>query len=211
MDDAKWHDVSYLRTLITENKRAKMEEVLAYRTRYVTIALEDIEQPHNASAVIRSADIFGVQDVHVIAQTRSFTPQNSIAKGALKWVDIYTYGTTAAGIAALKKDGYRIVATTPHARGYSLPQLPLDSKIALLFGTEVTGLSDQALALADAYVTIPMVGFTESLNISVSVSICLYHIVTQLHASSIIWQLPADEREALQLRWLKKLLHMVPD
>jgi tRNA (guanosine-2'-O-)-methyltransferase len=208
MSKTKQEEIAYLNSLVTENKRNKIEQVLDYRTRYVTVALENIEQPHNASAVIRSCDIFGVQDLHVIEEEHRFTPQNSIAKGAVKWIDTYHYTSTTQCITTLKKEGYSIVATTPHSRGYSLSQLPLYQKVAFLFGTEATGLSQEALDAADEYVTIPMFGFTESFNISVSVSLCLYDIISRLHQSKIHWQLPKDERENLQLKWLKKILHM---
>ncbi len=208
MPDEKAKEIAYLSSLVTENKKEKIESVLGYRTRYITVALENILQPHNASAVIRSADIFGLQDIHVIDELAPFTPQITIAKGATKWVDTHRYSTTERCITTLKSEGYRIIATTPHTRGYTLSSLPLDQKTALLFGTEVTGLSDQALAAADGYVTIPMFGFTESFNISVSVSICLYHIITKLHQSDIEWQLPRDQKENLHLKWLKKVLHM---
>ncbi len=209
MRDAKQREITYLNSLVTENKQQKIKEVLAYRTRYVTVALENILQPHNASAVIRSCDIFGLQDVHVIEEHEPFTPQNTISKGATKWVDIYRYPTTPRCISALKAHGYRIIATTPHERGYTLSALPLNQKIALLFGTEVTGLSEQAFAAADDYVTIPMFGFTESFNISVSVSLCLYHIISTLHQSpNLSWRLAPEEKEDLQLQWLKKTLHM---
>jgi len=208
MHDGKWQEITYLTSLISSSKQQKINEVLANRTRYVTVALENIEQPHNASAVLRSSDIFGVQDVHVIEEQYHFTPQNTIAKGALKWIDIYRYSTTQQCIATLKKKGYCVVATTPHERDYTLPALPLNQKVALLFGTEVTGLSKEALAGADAFVTIPMFGFTESFNISVSTSICLYHIISQLHQSQYSWKLSDQERDELHLRWLKRILHM---
>jgi tRNA (guanosine-2'-O-)-methyltransferase len=202
-------EIAYLTSLITDNKRQKIQEVLAYRTRYVTVVLENIEHPHNANAVIRSCDIFGIQDVQVIEEVHPFKPQNTIAKGAIKWVDMLRYPTTKRCIAALKKQKYCIVATTPHEQGYKLPELPLNRKIALLFGTEISGLSQDALDAADEYVTIPMFGFTESFNISVSVALCLYDIVTRLHQSDIWWQLSQEERENLHLQWLKKILHMM--
>ena len=189
-------DISYLSTLVSENKRDLIEKVLEYRTRYLTAVLENIEQPHNASAVIRSCDIFGVQDLHVIESEASFRAQTTIAKGANKWVDVYQYSTTKKCIDDLKQKGYRIVATTPHAKGITLSELSLDRKTALLFGTEVTGLSDEAIEMADEYVTIPMFGFTESFNISVSAAICLHTLITKLHATDIDWQMPEEEKKS---------------
>ncbi len=201
-------DIDYLLSLVSDNKRKIIEKVLKHRTRHIAIVLENILQPHNASAVIRSADIFGVQDLHVVENETIFRAQTTIAKGANKWVDIQRYETTKECIFQLKKDGYRIVATTPHERGYTLDDLPINQKMALLFGTETSGLSAEAIELADDYVTIPMFGFTESFNISVSAAICLHTLIMKLHASSIAWHMPEDEKRALQLEWLQRILHI---
>ncbi len=201
-------DIDYLSTLVSDNKREAIERVLAYRTRFITVVLENILQPHNASAVIRSCDIFGIQDLQVIENDTAFRAQTAIAKGATKWVDIHRYGSTKQCITQLKKNGYRVVAATPHERGYTLDELPINRKTALLFGTEVTGLSDEAIALADDYVTIPMFGFTESFNISVSAAICLHTLIMKLHASTIDWHMPEREKKALQLEWLQRILHI---
>lgn len=197
---------TYLLQYITEQRREKMSYVLANRTRHVSVVVEDIFQPHNANAVIRSCEIFGVQDVQVIEKKNVFSVASTIAMGASKWIDITRYKETADCITNLKKRGYRIVATTPHDTAVSLHELPLDNKMALLFGTESTGLSKEALEQADEFVTIPMYGFTESFNISVSVALCLQHIITALHQSDIAWQLTEEERIDVQLNWLRGIL-----
>lgn len=202
-------EIAYYNSLITPNKRERIDAVLNYRTDYLTVALENISQPHNASAVIRSCDIFGIQDLHVIEEFAKFKPQNTVSKGASKWVDLHKYPTTNACIAALKADGYRIVATTPHERGYTLDQLPLNQKTVLFFGTEITGISDTVIKQADDFVTIPMYGFTESFNISVSVALCLYQLVSTMHASTIDWQMSKEKKDALELQWLKRILHIM--
>lgn len=189
---------------ITENKYTKMQEVLAHRTRYVTVVLEDIFQPHNASAVLRTADIFGIQQVHVIQERYQFKPIASVAMGSAKWVDTSTHASTIDAYKELKKSGYTIVATTPHTTSYELPELPLDKKIALVFGSEQTGLSQAALENADLFVKIPMYGFVESFNISVSVALCLYDIITRLNKSDILWHLSPEEKENLLLQWIAK-------
>ena len=201
-------DVAYLSTLVSENKRQLIARIIENRTRYLTVALENVTQPHNAGAVMRSCDIFGVQDLHVIESEQSFQAYNTVAKGAGKWISIERYATTKQCIAHLKKQGYRIVATTPHERGYTLSELPINKKTALFFGTEITGLSDELIAQADDFVTIPMFGFAESFNISVSAAICLYHLITQLHASDIKWRLTDAEKETLQREWLQRILHI---
>src|SRR5579872_4995514 len=187
--------VESLWNYISENKRAKMIEVIEHRTRHVTVVLEDIFQPHNASAVLRSADIFGVQNVHVVEAKYAFKPVSTIAMGSAKWLDIHRYKSTTCAITALKASGYRIVATTPHTDSYELPTLPIDSKMALVFGSEQTGLSDEAMQQADMFVKIPMYGFVESFNVSVSVALCLYDVIQRLHHSTYQWRLSEEEKQ----------------
>jgi tRNA (guanosine-2'-O-)-methyltransferase len=197
--------IEQLLQYVTENKREKMNQVLENRTRYITVVLEDLFQEHNASAALRTCDIFGVQDVHVVQAQYQFKAVDTISMGASKWVDVQSYSSVTDSIAALKKQGYRIVATTPHRQSYSLPDLPLDQKTALIFGSEQTGLSDEALAQADLFVKIPMFGFVESFNVSVSVALCLYDVMTRLHASEYSWQLSPQEKQDILLKWIRRV------
>lgn len=197
--------IEQLLEYVTDNKREKMQAVLANRTRYITVVLEDLFQPHNASAALRSCDIFGVQDVHVVEAKHIFKAVSTIAMGASKWVDVHSYSSITDSIEALKKQGYRIVATTPHTDCYELPTLPLDQKTALIFGSEQTGLSEAALAQADMFVKIPMYGFVESFNVSVSVALCLYDVINRLHSSSYAWQLSDEEKQDIMLAWIRKI------
>jgi tRNA (guanosine-2'-O-)-methyltransferase len=194
---------------ITPERKAKIERNAHERTRYVTVVLEDIFQPHNTSAVLRSCECFGIQDIHIIEQKHKFVLHESIAKGSAQWLDIKRYGQPGAhnnGLCfdSLKRQGYAIVATTPHTHDMVISQLPLTSKIALVFGTEQEGLSSYALEQADFFVKIPMYGFTESFNISVSVGICLYDVCQRLRSSTLSWRLSEDEIINLQLDWLGK-------
>lgn len=200
--------ITLLSEYTTQNKLEKMNAYIHNRMRFVVPVLEDIFQSHNANAVIRSAECFGVQDVHVIEIQNRYAANIGVAKGASEWVDVYKYTNTAECFAALRAQGYLIVATSPHVRAgtqsYTLNQLPINQKIALIFGTEETGLSDYALQHADAFVTIPMYGFTESFNISVSVALCLYDITTRLRASNIAWQLTGDQMLDVRVSWLRR-------
>jgi tRNA (guanosine-2'-O-)-methyltransferase len=194
---------------ITPERKSKIEKNAAERTRYVTVALEDIFQAHNTSAVLRSCDCFGVQDVHIIEQKHTYTLHESVAKGASQWLTIKRYNEKGANntercFAALREKGYRIAATTPHAKDMLIDELQLDKKVALVFGTEQEGLSTYALEHADLFVKIPMYGFTESFNISVSAAICLYETVKRLRCSEYNWRLTEEERIDLQLEWLMK-------
>lgn len=195
--------IAYLSAYVTENKKENIDAIIQNRTRYVTVVLEDLFHPHNASAVTRSADCFGVQDVHLIEKRHTFSPTHSIAKGASKWVDFYKYKDTKSCYEKLKQQGYRIVATTPHKRAYSLSQVPIDQKVALVFGAEALGLTQEALDLADDYLSIPMYGFTESFNVSVSAAICLYDITQRLRHSDATWKLSEQDLIDIKLNWIR--------
>ena len=178
--------------------------VLAQRTRYVTVVLEDLFQEHNASAALRTCDIFGVQDVHVVEGKYAFKANPMIAMGSAKWLNVTSSPSIDDTITCLKNNGYRIVATTPHTDSYLLPELPVNQKIALIFGSEQTGLSAEAMAHADMFVKIPMYGFVESFNVSVSVALCLYDIITRLHQSNLPWQLSDEEKQDVLLQWIMR-------
>jgi len=201
--------IEYFSEYVTENKKIKIEDILLKRTRYVTIVLEDIFQTHNASAVVRSAECFGIQDIHIIEKRNKFSPTNSIAKGSAKWMNIHKYKTTQTCIESLKKNGYKIVATVPHTpnkKPINLHKLDINKKIAFLFGTEALGLSQEAIDLSDEFITIPMFGFTESFNISVSVAICLYDITSRLRKSHINWGLTEEEIINTKLNWFRNAI-----
>ncbi len=205
--------IHYLSNLISENRRAKFDEVLNFRTRHITIVLEDLYQPHNASAVLRSCDIFGIQDIHVVENKNVYTVNRDIALGSPKWLNIHQYkkkeNNTKQCIDQLKEKGYHIVATSPHKNGYNIEELPIDKPLALIFGTELTGISDTVRENADAFAQIPMFGFTESFNISVSVALCLHTLTEKLHQSTVNWQLNDSEKDELLLTWLRNTIRKV--
>lgn len=192
---------------ITAERRQKIEHFARLRTRYVTIVLEDIYQGHNMSAVLRSADCFGVQDVHVIEDRHQYCVREEIAKGASQWLTLHHYNqkntnNTQHCFDHLRSQGYRIVATTPHEKDTLIDALPLNEKVALVFGTEQQGLSSYAMTHADAFVKIPLYGFTESFNISVAAGIALYEMSRRVRSSDIQWRLSDEETVDLELEWL---------
>ncbi|MDR3296834.1 MAG: RNA methyltransferase [Prevotellaceae bacterium] len=204
--------IAALSACVADRRLALLQRVLEQRTRYVTVCLEDIFQPQNASAVLRSCEALGVQDVHVVEDRNSFAAVEGVSLSAHKWLTLHRYRKaqhaqpTAAAIAQLRKQGYRIVATSPHVKAASPASIDLSKgRIALLFGTELTGLSEAALAAADEFLSVPMFGFVESYNISVCAAISLYDITQRLRAApSLPWQLLPAERDELLLEWLKK-------
>lgn len=203
--------IEYLKPFVTEARLEIFNEVLGNRTRYITVALEDIYQSQNASAVLRTSDCFGIQDVHVIENRNTYKINPDVALGSSKWLNITKYNksenNTLEAIHALKKQGYRIVATTPHTDDIDLDHFNLEKgKVALFFGTELNGLSEIAIHNADEYLKIPMFGFTESFNISVSAAIILHHLTLKLRSSNISWQLSEAEIDELKLSWLKQTI-----
>ncbi len=199
--------ISYLMEFLTRERREKFIANLAWRTRYITLVLEDIYQSHNASAVLRTCDCFGIQDVHIIENHNKYEVNPDVALGATKWLTLHKYDApgdnTVACLNRLKQEGYRIYATTPHEEDVTPETLPLGNKIALVFGTELQGLTPTAMEMADGFVRIPMFGFTESLNISVSAAIFMQNITARLRKSNHDWKLSTHERSVVLLDWLK--------
>lgn len=199
-----------LSAFISENKRGLFDTIATQRTRHVTAVLEDIYQSQNASAVLRTCDLLGVQDVHVIEERNTYRVDEQVALGSSKWIDIHKYrdqeDNTRACIDALRSKGYRIIATSPRGDAFTPSNIDLQQPIAICFGTELTGLSDTLLDAADAHLRIPMYGFTESYNISVSAAITLFTIMERLRASSIDWHLDEQASLALRLQWTRKAL-----
>ena len=200
--------IDYFLKCITDERKALFEELIQKRTKYLTVVLENIYQPLNASAVLRSCDCFGIQDVHVIENYNEFKPDREVAMGASNWLTVNRYdkneNNTLDCIQSLKNKGYRIVATSPHNSQTDLINFDLSKgKTALFFGTEVEGLSDIVLENADEHLHIPMYGFTESFNLSVSAAICLYEMRMKMEKENIKWHMTEDEKNQVLLNWLR--------
>lgn len=202
--------VEYLSGFVTESRKKRFEEVLQHRTRHITVVLEDIYQPHNAAAVLRSCDCFGIQDVHVIENQNKFEANPDVELGSAKWITLRKHNSkkenTADCVASLKKNGYQIVVTSPHKNDCSIEELNITRKTALFFGTEMRGATPVAFEQADAFVKIPMVGFTESLNISVSAAVSLFTLTSRLRRSGIKWKLSEEEETEIRLQWLRNTI-----
>ncbi len=199
--------LSHLMEYVSEHKQMLFADKIQYRTKYLTVVLEDIFQPHNASAVLRTCDCFGIQDVHIIENQNTYEVNPDVALGSSKWLNLIKYNeteeNTKSAYDSLKQQGYRIIATTPHKNDVMLEDLPLDQKTALVFGTEMRGLTDWAIENADAWVKIPMYGFTESFNISVSAAIILHHLSEKLRRSNHRWALSDSDKTTILLSWAK--------
>jgi tRNA (guanosine-2'-O-)-methyltransferase len=201
----------YLSRFISEHKKSFVEKVLDQRTRHITMVLEDIYQSQNASAVIRTCECMGIQDVHIIENDSKYTVNRRVLKGSYKWVDLIRHkgklrNNTEACFEKLRAGGYKIAATDPSPEGVSIHDLSVTDKIAIVMGNELHGTSTYALENADMKINIPMYGFTESLNISVSAAICLNSLVPALRSSEVNWQLTESEKDEIRLSWLRKMV-----
>lgn len=196
----------HLEGFLTEKRLERFHNVLNERTKHFTVATEDVYQLHNTSAVIRTCDVFGVQEVNIIEEKNLKKIDHEIAMGAQKWVDLNRFNTVEDCIASLKGNGYQIVATSPHANECELNGFNVSKKSCFFFGTEKDGLSHEVINNADAFLKIPMVGFTESLNISVSAAIILQHVVTKLKQTDINWKLTEEECLEKRFDWCTKTI-----
>ncbi|WP_042244016.1 TrmH family RNA methyltransferase [Jejuia pallidilutea] len=200
------HLLEHLECFLTKSRRDKFAKVIAQRTSHFTVATEDVYQLHNTSAVIRSCDVFGIQEVSIVEEQNTKRIDREIAMGAQKWVDLNRYHSIKSCIEDLKQKGYQIVATTPHGNNCDLQDFDVSKKSCFFFGRETEGLSEEVLNAADCYLKIPMVGFTESLNISVSAAIILQHVTSKLKRTAIDWQLSEAEQLKKRLQWCQKTI-----
>ena len=205
--------LNYFEGFLTDKRKKLFKKVLENRTRHFTVVLEDIFQSHNASAVVRTCDIFGVQDLYTIENKYNNKVSRHVAKGSQKWLNQYRYrndgDNTKTCLDDLKEKGYQIIATTPHNDSCVLQDFDTSRKSAFIFGLEAEGVSEYVIENADGFLKIPMVGFTESLNISVAAAIILQDVTTKLRSSGADWQLTEEEKEVLYFDWVKKTIKNV--
>jgi tRNA (guanosine-2'-O-)-methyltransferase len=195
--------LEFLENILTENRKERFLNVLKNRTRHFTVAVEDVFQMHNTSAVMRSCEVFGIQELNIIEQRFGKRIDKEIAMGAQKWVDINAFDSITGCLDNLQSRGYQIIATTPHEDDCLLEDFDISKPCALFFGTERDGLSEEIIKRADGFLKIPMVGFTESLNISVSAAIIIQNLTERLRKSNIKWQLSENELIEKRLQWAK--------
>lgn len=195
--------LNYLEGFLTDNRKERFLNVLNSRTNHFTVAIEDVFQLHNTSAVMRSCEVFGVQQLNVVEEKFGKSIDKEIAMGAQKWVDVNRYESISSCVQSLKNKGYRIIATTPHENDCLMDDFDITKPAALFFGTERDGLSEEVMKNADGYLKIPMVGFTESLNISVSAAIILQNLMNRLRKSDVNWQLSEEEILEKRIHWAK--------
>jgi len=195
--------IHYLSEFMTKERILLFNEVIEKRTQFLSIVLEDIYQPQNASAVLRTADCLGIQDVHIIEHRNSYKVNPDVALGANKWLNLSSYNNAKECINQLKKNGYKIASTALHENSISLNDFKPKTKTALVFGTESTGISDEVKDMTDVFIKIPMHGFTESYNISVAAAISMFQLVNKLNKLPD-WPMKDEEKTNTVLKWVRK-------
>lgn len=197
--------IEYLSQFATPERAATMMRVLSERTRWITVCTENTFHAQNASAIVRTCEAFGIQDLHTVEDLCPFSPHTDIVRGTDKWIGLHRHRCTEDAVRALRAAGYRIAATSPHEGDVSPEEFDIASgPFALVFGTEHAGISRRIMDEADGFIRIPMCGFVESLNVSASAAIALYILTRRLRESRLPWRLTEEERLPLLYDWLRE-------
>ncbi len=199
---------SFTFSSLTPRRAARLCEVLLQRTRYCTLVVEDSAVPHNISAILRTCDGLGIQDVHIFEEYHRAAIASAIEKGSAQWLTLYHYRLNEQGPAQalrnLRDRGYQIVATDPHPDATQSNPFNFDveaAPFALLLGNELHGLSKECLVEADTTLHLPLYGLVESYNISVAAAMLLYPLIERLRLSQVAWQLSPSEQQELLQQW----------
>lgn len=193
---------AWLSEFMSEERQQVLRRTLDRRTRYMTILTENTYHAQNASALVRHCEAFGLQDLHTVEDRCAFSPSLGIVRGTDKWIDFRRHASTAEALGALKAQGYRIVATTPHREDTTPETFDVAAgPFALVFGTEHAGISEEVIASADEFLRIPMCGMVESLNVSASAAILIYMLSTRMREQVAGWRLSEEERAEILYRW----------
>lgn len=203
--DVAWYRerIAWLAEFMLPERYDVLRRTVAMRTRYMTILAENTFHPQNAAALIRHCEAFGLQQMHTVETVCRFNPNAAIVRGTDRWVDIRRHRSTAEAIAALRGEGYRIVATTPHREDTTPESFDVTrGRFALVFGTEHAGISEEVLASADEFLRIPMCGMVESLNVSASAAILIYMLSERMRRQVEGWNMAAAEQVATLYGWM---------
>lgn len=194
--------IEYMTDFVLPARAERIREVASNRTRYLTVCTENTFHPQNASALVRTCEAFGVQDMHTIETLCGFQANTNIVRGTDKWIDLYRHHSTAEAVDLLHCRGYRIIATSPHEGDTTMADFDeTKGPFCLVFGTEKQGISPEMERAADGFLMIPMCGFVESLNVSASAAILLSELSARVRRNCPDWHLTETEQAELILDW----------
>lgn len=204
--------LEYLQRFLTRRRKDRFEEVLRQRTRCLQVVLEDVYQPHNQSAVLRSAEALGLQDVHIIEVENRLKIARDISLGSERWLTLHRHrgeDQPQACLQRLHDQGFQLLAASSDADATPLSEVTMEQPTVLVVGHEVHGISEAARKLMQGRIHVPMSGFVESLNLSVAAAVCLVHLRTQLDGSTLAWGLTEAEQQELRLEWTRRSISHV--
>ena len=203
LDEVRERNV-YLSSFLLESRIDTLNRALDMRTEYLTVMTENMFHAQNASAIVRHCEAFGVQNIHTVEDLCPFLPTLNIALGTDKWIDVKRHATTADAIKDLRKEGDRIIATTPHHQSCTPETFDVKrGKYVLVFGTEKTGVSEEIMAEADEFLQIPMCGMVDSLNVSASAAILIYMLSQRMRLECDNWHLSDEKRARTLYDWYR--------
>jgi len=188
--------------MTSDRRRERMTEVLSRRLVSVHCVVEALHHRHNISAILRTCDALGIHNVHLVAGHR-FKVSQGAARGAERWLKLHRHPTPESAVAALRERGFRIFVADLADDAVTPEAVPIDGPVALWFGAELIGVSDEARASADGVVTLPMHGFAQSLNVSVAAALALRPVAERVRAAGHGSMPTAGQAEQLQ-RWLDR-------
>ena len=193
----------YLQQFLTDERLSKIEHFSKESSDFVLPVMEDVYQFRNAAAIVRSVEACGFHHVVALEEENVFNPNLKVTKGAETWVQVEKMPNNLDSLKEIKSRGYRILAVSPEKNATMLPDYEVKEPIALVFGTELEGVSDGILDFADETLAIPMFGFTKSFNVSVAAAICMYELKQKLIKSGIEYKLSDEKLLELKIRWAK--------
>ena len=191
----------YLKQFLTDERLSKIEHFSQESSDFVLPVMEDVYQFRNAAAIVRSVEACGFHHVVALEEENVFNPNLKVTKGAETWVKVEKMPNNLDSLKEIKNRGYKILAVSPENNATMLPDYEVNEPIALVFGTELEGVSDEILDFADETLAIPMYGFTKSFNVSVAAAICMYELKQKLMKSGIDYKLSEEKLLEMKIRW----------
>ncbi|MCZ2085730.1 MULTISPECIES: RNA methyltransferase [unclassified Kaistella] len=191
----------YLQQFLTDERLEKINRFAPESSDFVLPVIEDVYQFRNAAAIVRSVEACGFHKIVAMESENQFNPNLRVTKGAETWVDVERLPHSLDSIKQIKNRGYKIVAVSPEKNATLLSDFQMTEPVALVFGTEAEGVTDEILDFSDETLAIPMYGFTRSFNVSVAAAICVYDLKQKLMRSNLDYKLSEEKLWEMKVRW----------
>ena len=191
----------HLQQFLTDERLEKLNHFAPEGSDFVLPVIEDVFQFRNAAAIVRSVEACGFHKIIAMESEHEFNPNLRVTKGAETWVEVEKLPHNLDSLREIKNRGYKILAVSPENNATMLSDYDLKEPVALVFGTEAAGVSEEILDFADETLAIPMYGFTQSFNVSVAAAICVYELKQKLLRSNLDYKLSEEKLWEMKVRW----------